>query len=107
MTNPIVLPCEPKAGKFQPYPGTKQCLDKVVDNLNPVDVVWLPILHEPGANCPDDKVIEKTDTGCWPRRGHKYPFINSKRKSSSTQSILCLSIQINYLLSPKSSNMFA
>ena len=78
LTYPIVFPCQPKAGKFYPDPGTEQSLNEVVDNLNLVDVVGLPVPHKSRTSYPDDEEVENTDGCCRPWGWHKNPIIHSK-----------------------------
>ena len=70
LTEPVVPACEPEAGSFEPDPGAEERLQQVVDYLDPVRVVRLPVLHELGARYPDDEVVEETQGSCGPWGGH-------------------------------------
>ena len=68
--------CQPKPCGFVPYPETEECLEEVVGGDQGLDVVWLPVLHEPGAPDPDDVVVEAAQTHRGPEGGHEEPVIH-------------------------------
>ena len=94
-----VCTCQPKFCSFPPYPETEECLEEVVGGDQALDVVRLPVLHEPGAPYPDDVVVESAQTHIGPHAGHEEPVIHPENKISclleSIQSFIVEGVIVN------------
>ena len=87
--------CQPKPCGFVPYPETEECLEEVVGGDQGLDVVRLPVLHEPGAPYPDDVVVESAQTHIGPHTGHEEPVIDPENKMELIQSFIIEGVIVN------------
>ena len=93
LTVPAVVPCHEEGPALGEHPEAEESLAEIVDNHDPLDVVGLPLLHEPRSDHLtslsliisvndsgehlDDVDIQNTDDCGGPDRRHQEPVVNS------------------------------